>query len=226
MYNPIVSGIWNAATPGGLTVGATLAYNFSGTQTTLARYDNFQMVYDGTWQFAPFDGYATYQLYAGQFDAASTPGAASPGDHLLYTNHGAGPMELDFSSGINGLLFRISTPTTGDVNATVAVYAVSHPTALDTPIMTYSILATNAAGSCSTLIGNPPVPCNLAPYIGFQGLTGARSVIISTTDTAGLLIDSLYLDTSVGAPEPGTIFLFGGAFMFLLMKARREKLRR
>jgi hypothetical protein len=53
----------------------------------------------------------------------------------------------------------------------------------------------NASGSCSTLANSPPVPCNLAPYIGVKGGNGnIRSIVISTTDTAGLLIDTLYLD--------------------------------
>ena len=227
VYNPVANGPWSAVTAGGLAVGATLAYNYSGIQTTLARVDNFQMVYDGGWQFAPFDGYSTWALYSGMFDAASVPGAPAPGDHLLYTNHGEGPLELTFGSDISGALFRISTPTSGDVTATIAAYSVANPTALDTPIMTYSIIATNAAGSCATLIGAPPAPCNLAPYIGFDGLLGVRSLVVSTTDSAGLLIDTLFVDGSEQAvPEPGTWRLFGGTLILLLMMKDRALFRR
>jgi hypothetical protein len=225
VYNPVVSGPWNAVTAGGLTVGATLGPGYSGTQSTIARVDNFQMVFlGGSWQFAPFAGYSTYALYGGMFNAQPNPGAGDPGDHLLFTNHGQGPLELNFSSGISGAMFRISTPTTGDVNATVMAYSVENPTLLDTPIMTYTINATNAAGPCVTLIGSPPVPCDLAPYIGVQGLNGnIRSLVISSPDTAGILIDTLYLDEfSSAAPEPGTCGLLVGALALLVLARRRQ----
>src|SRR4051794_17277805 len=225
VYNPVLNGSWNALTGNGLTVGTTLGPGYNGTQTTIARVDNFQMVFqDGSWQFAPFAGYENYALYGGMFDAQPNAGAGDPGDHLLYTNHGQGPLQLNFSQGVSGAMFRISTPTSGDVNATVMAYSVANPTALDTPIMIYTINATNASGSCATLIGGPPVPCNLAPYIGVQGLNGnIRSIVITSTDTAGLLIDTLYLDESTGVPEPGTFGVIGGAVTLLGVLARRQR---
>jgi hypothetical protein len=221
------NGPWNAITGNGVTVGATLGPGYTGTQATIARYDNFQMVsVDGTWQPAPFAGYSTYNLYSGMFDAQPDPGAGSPGDHLLFTNHGAGPLELDFSQGISGALFRISTPTSGDTVATVSAYAVAHPTALDVPIITYTIRATNASGSCATLASGPPVPCNLAPYIGIEGGNlNILSLVISTTDPAGLLIDTLYLDesgASTEVPEPGTFGYFSAALVLGVVVRRYQ----
>jgi hypothetical protein len=220
-------GPWNAITDNGITVGATLGPGNTGGQTTLARYDNYQMVQvGGVWQYAAFAGYGTYNLAAGMFDAQPDGGAGSPGDHLLTTNNGPGPLQLDFSQGISGALFRISTPTSGDTVATVAAYAVAHPTALDIPIMTYTIRATNASGVCTSLFSGPPVPCNIAPYIGVQGGNGnIRSIVISTPDMAGLLIDTLYLDESGGiggVPEPGTFGFFTIAAAFGVVLRRRQ----
>jgi hypothetical protein len=91
--------------------------------------------------------------------------------------------------------------------------------------MTYSILATNASGSCDTLGLIPPKPCDVAPYIGVQGLNGAvRSIVISGNDVAGILIDTLYLDAAASAaPEPGTMALIGVAAMALIFKQCRRK---
>jgi len=232
VYNPVLNGPWNATTGNGLTVGATLGPAYNGTQTTIARADNFQMVFAGEeegWQVAAFAGYENYALYGGMFDAQPDGFAGFPGDHLLYTNHGEGPLQLRFSQGVSGAMFRISTPTSGDVNATVKAYASLNPGLLDTPLMIYTINATNAAGSCGTLINftnDAPTPCNLAPYIGIQGFNGdIRSLVISTTDSAGLLIDTLYLDENVtDGPEPGTFGLFGCAVTLLGIMVRRKRL--
>jgi len=223
-YDPIANGPWAAVTSGGLGVSSTLAYDYTPLAHSLSRVDNFQMLYQsGAWNFAAYSG-ASYALYSGSFSSASTPGDP-PGDHLLYSKHDQGRLELDFLSGISGILFRVSTPQVGDLNATVRAYDVEHPTSSDIPIMTYSILATNASGSCGGLIQTPPVPCDVAPYIGVQGLNGAlRSIIITTTDTSGLLIDTLFLDAAASeTPEPGTMGLFGVAAMALIFKRNRRK---
>ena len=235
-YNPITSGAWNATTSSLLTVGATLPYDYQGTADTLLRTDNFYRYYDsgtGLWKsyLASGSPYQNYQHYQGMFDAPDTPaeaaGSGAPGDHLLSTSGGAGGLELDFNRGISGVMFRISTPTTGDVNAVLRVYSVAHPTALDAPIYTYTIKATNAAGLCAGLNLGTPVPCNLAPYIGVDGLNGQiRSVIVSSTgDTGGVYIGGLYLDDlgSPDAPEPGTAVMFAGALALFGAIARKRR---
>ena len=128
-------------------------------------------------------------------------------------------------------MFRISTPTTGDVNATINAYAVAHPTALDTPIMTYRINATQSAGLCSGLANgiNAPTPCNTAPWIGIENGNGQiRSVIVNSADNA-TYIGNFYLDDGLfgaDAPEPGTFVLFGSAFAGLVVAAKRRSARR
>jgi len=210
------NGPWiSNPTGNGITVGASFGPGNIGN-TSLARYDNFEMVLEGSqWQFALLDGYATYNLSFAKFGA---------GDNLLTTNNGSGPLELTFSQGISGAMFRVSTPTSGDTVATIAAYAVDHPTLLDTPIMTYTVQATNASGPCYTLFQSPPVPCDQAPYIGVQGGNGnIRSIVITTPDTAGLMIDTLYLDeyVSTGVPEPGTFSIIGAvAVGTMLLRCR------
>src|SRR3954462_7594411 len=44
VYNPVLNGSLNALTGNGLAVGTTLGSGYNGTQTTIARVDNFQMV--------------------------------------------------------------------------------------------------------------------------------------------------------------------------------------
>jgi hypothetical protein len=232
-HNVTLQGPWTALTAGGLEVDVTLPFNYSGITRTLGRADNFQMVCQDSpcsnasnWNFAPFAGYDTWNLYSGTFNSAdqnSQPGAPQ-GDHLLYTANGAGPMELDFDRGINGVYFRISSPTSGDVVATIAAYSVAHPTALDIPIKTYTINATQAAGDCPGLIMTPPQPCNTAPYIGIDGLNGnLRSIIVSTVDTRAMYIDTLYLDSLVGVPEPAAMSLTAGSLALLALLARRKR---
>ena len=56
------------------------------------------------------------------------------------------------------------------------------------------------------------------------GMNGnIRSLVISSTDTAGLLIDTLYLDDGTGVPEPGTLGLLGGAVTLLGVLVRRQR---
>jgi hypothetical protein len=204
---------------------------------SLLRADNFYRYYDtntGLWKAYNATGspYAAYNIYEGMFNAQSTnpsnPAIGSPGDHLLGTNGSTAPLTINFDRGISGVEFRISTPTTGDVNATLYAYSVTNPTAGDTPLFSYTINATNAAGLCAGLESRPPHPCNTAPYIGIDGGNGQiRSVVVSTTDTAGMYIDSLFLDdaqpTGTDSPEPATFVLFGGALAGLAVIARRKR---
>jgi hypothetical protein len=235
-YNTTLNGPWTYTTPEGLTIGLTRGPGYQGTSDTLLRVDNFYRFFDnstGTWR--PFNcptyicvgnPYGSYNTYMGKFDAPPDAGAGLPGDHLVSTNGNRGPLEIQFSEGIGGVKFRISTPTTGDVNATIAAYSVQNPTQFDTPIMTYTIKAVNAAGLCATLDNGfaAPQPCNVAPFLGIEGRPGdIRSVAISTTDNGGLYISSLYIDE---VPEPGTLALFGSALVGLGVAARRRSFRR
>jgi hypothetical protein len=206
-------------TPGqDLNVGLTLPFNYAGGTQKLFRTDNFGMYFDqvsGQWKSYNSFGspYANYNSYMGMFNAPPNAGAGSPGDHLIGSLSGLGAIELQFDRGIDGIMFRISTPTSGDVNATINAYAVANPTNLDTPIMTYRINATNAAGLCNSLAISftTPVPCNVAPWIGVEGGNGQiRSVIVSSTDTATYIGDLYFQDFS-DAPEPGTLVLLGSA---------------
>lgn len=234
-YNPVTSGgPWlAAATDSGLTVGADFGPTYSGTNV-ISRLDNFALVnVEGNWVL-PFTtgAYADWQNWAGTFDAAPDAGVGATGDHLLSTSGGMGALELQFSSGISGALFRISNGTTGDVDATVAAYSVLHPIATDVPIMTYTIHATSLdgtapGGNCAGLSNSPtPIPCNTAPYIGIStgGLLNIRSLVISTPSATGVFLDTLYLDDGMATPEPGTMALTGvvGILAFL---GRRRRLR-
>lgn len=230
---------WNYKTPDGLTVSLTLGPPgvYQGTADTLLRVDNFYKYYDqstGTWKTYNAVGspYGNYSIYMGMFDSKPDANAGTPGDHLVGTSGGKGPLEIQFDRGINGIMFRISTPTSGDVNATIAAYAVPNPTASDTPIATYSIKATNAGGYCASLGSSTPVPCNVAPYIGIEGRPGdIRSVVITTG--SGVYISTLYLDdarhttevpgNTSAVPEPGTWVLLSGSLMALGVAVRRRQ---
>jgi hypothetical protein len=226
-HNVTTSGIWQGVTDGGVQVGATFGPTYSGVKNILLQ-DNFKLVFDGTTWVLPFTGpYANYFGYAGTFNAPPNPDAGTPGDHLLTTPGGSGALELQFGTAIQGALFRISTPTSGDVNATVAAYSVINPTSADVPLMTYTINAhatlgtNNPAGTCDALGLVPPIPCNNAPYIGIDtGLLNIRSLVISTPDN-GLFIDGVFLDE---APEPGT-FALTGVVGILAFLGRRRMLR-
>ncbi len=226
-YNPLASGPWTYQTPGqGLGIGLTLPFDYSGNTNTLMRVDNFATYFDsrvGLWKVYNSNGspYQNYAAYQGMFDAQPDAGAGTPGDHLIASAAGLGAIEIDFSRGISGIMFRISTPTSGDVNATISAYAVKHPTSLDIPILTYRVVATDAAGLCAGLANgfNAPVPCNSAPWIGIEGGNGRiQSVIVSTGDIA-TYIGNFYLDDSFAGPEPGSFVLLGSA---LFGPARRE----
>jgi len=230
-YNPTVTP-WQSTTGSLLGVGLAFGPGYSGGANTLLRVDNFfrYEASPGFWKAYNASGspYSSYNTYMGMFDALPDAGAGSPGDHLISagSNH---PIEIQFDRGINGVMFRVSTPTSGDVHATIQAYAVQNPGLGDIPIYTYSIIATNASGLCATLNnGNltAPTPCNSAPYIGIEGMPqNIRSVVVSTTDAAGLLIGGLYLDDTFdpGAPEPATFTLFGGALAAFAVMARRKK---
>src|SRR5262245_31402788 len=136
-YNPILNGAWTYTTPDDLTVGLTLGPNFAGSNNELLRVDNFYRYFDsgsGMWKAynAPFSPYAGYNSFQGMFDAPPDGGAGSPGEHLIHAN--GNPLEIQFSRGISDIMFRISTPTSSDVQATLAAYAVMNPTASDVPI--------------------------------------------------------------------------------------------
>ena len=228
-YDPLTSGAWTYQTGMGLGIGLTLPFNYSGGTDTLLRADNFSSYFDpnvGIWRYytTPGSPYQNYAAYQGMFDSVPDGGAGAPGDHLIGSAAGLGAMEIDFSRGISGISFRISTPTSGDVNAVINAYAVAHPTALDVPIMTYRINATGAAGLCAGLSNgfSAPTPCNLAPWLGVQGGNGQiRSVIVSSSDYA-TYIGNFYLDDAFSGPEPGTFILFGTAFAGLVLALKRR----
>ena len=167
-----------------------------------------------------------YHIAQSFFDAPPDSGAGIPGDHLLsYENNAGKPLEMQFSQGINGIMFRISTPTTMDVDATIKAYTQMNPGVNDTPIMTYSIHATNSGGTCATLANNPPQPCNTAQYLGIEGLpANIKSVVISSPDMAGFYIGTLYFDTSAlgEVPEPATFILLGGALVGIVAVSRHR----
>lgn len=235
-YDPVAAGSpWIApATSSGLVVGATFGSSYSGS-SVISRVDNFAKVIVGDgFKLASREAeYAAWQTYAGTFGAASDLSATSPGDHLLGTASGVGGFELQFNRGVSGVMFRISTPTSGDVNATVAAYGMLNPTALDTPLMRYTINAhansgPTPGGTCATLFDPAlimPIPCNNAPYIGLQtGANNIRSLVISTPDGAGgLYIDTLYLSEAFdpSVPEPSTFALTGIAGILALFGRRR-----
>jgi hypothetical protein len=226
---------WNYTTANNLTVGLTLPFDYSGGTHSLLRIDNFITYFDpgsGLWRIynnnTPGNPYVNYAAYQGMFNSQPNIGAGSPGDHLIGSQAGLGAMEIDFNQGISGIMFRISTPTTGDVNATINAYAVEHPTALDVPIMTYRINSTQSAGLCAGLANgfNAPTPCNTAPWIGIEnGNNQIRSVIVNSADSS-TYIGNFYIDDGglggVTDPEPGTFVLFGSAFAGLAFAAKRR----
>ncbi len=236
-YNSVTAGSpWIApATASGLVVGATFGPGYSGTDL-ISRVDNFGKVsIGGGWKLATLvPGYNAWQTYAGTFDTPPNAGTAFPGDHLLSTSGGVGAIELQFNRGISGALFRISTPSSGDVNATVAAYSMKNPTAFDKPLVRYTINAYATGGTfapggpCSTLFDDSitPIPCNNAPYIGIQtGAYNIQSLVISTPDVNGLFIDTLYFsDVLEPAPEP-TTFALTAIVGIVAVLGRRQLLR-
>src|SRR5436190_3090778 len=115
------AGTKTFTTGGGLTVGIAEGPGYAGGIDDLLRVDNFEKYFDSgtnTWRDYNASGspYMNYHIAQSFFDAPPDSGAGIPGDHLLsYENNAGKPLEMQFSQGINGIMFRISTPTSADV---------------------------------------------------------------------------------------------------------------
>jgi hypothetical protein len=216
-YDPAANGPWTGHSTNDVQVSASLGPGYTGTGD-LVRADNLAMIYDsdlGQFWFARLvPGYATEQYFRGHFASADSSSYAGqiPGDHLIGTWEPStnAPLMLSFNDDLSGVGFRISAKTLSTFDVTLEAFDVSNPSATTTPIGTYSFDGLTGGGDCADLASLTPVPCNDAPFVGIAGLSGIRSIVITTNDVQGLYVDTLSLhDTPASVPEPGGMILMG-----------------
>ena len=150
-------------------------------------------------------------MFQGHFDSIPDAGSGTPyGDHLVGFSSAQGPLLIQFSDALMSVGFNISSKVLLGVDATVKAYAVLNPTSSDIPIFLYQ---------------SPPVPCNDAPFVGIASSSAQiRSLLISSTDTAGFYINGLYLGTEQ-VPEPAAVFLIGGGLLLIGGVSRKYRAR-
>jgi hypothetical protein len=131
--------------------------------------------------------------------------------------------EIAALSGSNSL-FQVDVQAFGNGGVSLGSYTLTESGAY------------GSGGTCSTLTGRPPVPCNDAPYVGFYDPEGRiRSIYISVCAVGavcnpnlagyapiGFAIDSLLVDE---IPEPAMPLLIGGGLAAILLYGRKRRSR-
>ncbi|HEY1339759.1 MAG TPA: hypothetical protein VGF59_19740 [Bryobacteraceae bacterium] len=232
---------WTGLSQNGITVSLQAS-------NTLGRFDNVSKIFNGSiWQSASTAD-PNLQTFRGNFDAPpNTAGpeynvgsnynsaaltdnnaaAANYGDHLVKVMGGS-DLTLDFSTGIEGLGFRISASQLATFDVTMALYSdVAHTSLAGF----FSASGFDGGGDCAALDNSTPAPCNIAPLVGWiNSGTPILSAVIHTNDAQGFLIDTLFLQTAGGnnnngndpTPEPAVVGLVGAGLLAIVVRARRR----
>jgi hypothetical protein len=222
-YNPAANSgnPWQALSSGGMTVSLNTGPDFTGA-SNMQRVDNGYLYNPGSgWAPVPL---SLASMFTGHFNQVPNMGVGnSYGDNLVGFTGNQGPLLIQFSAPVYSVGFYISSKVSLSVDATVKAYSVLNPTSSDIPILSYRVTDTaggGSGGSCPGLSQTPPVPCNDAPFLAIDGISQQfKSIVISSTDTRGFYIDTLYLGTTPGVsvepdtPEPASALLIGGGLL-------------
>ncbi len=130
------------------------------------------------------------------------------GDHLVGVSGPVSSILLVFDRDITDLGFRVAAANSAGFDFTMQAFADSSGTGH--PIFENVWTSLTGGGICSTLRQN--VACGDAPFLGFTGAGGVRSLLLTSSDPDGFFIDSLYYnilgsnpgdDPSGGDPSGG-----------------------
>ncbi len=124
------------------------------------------------------------------------------GDHLVGISGPGSFILLVFDQDITDLGFRVAAAQTAGFNFTMQAFG--DMTGSGTPIFDNAWTGLTGGGVCSTLHSN--VACDDAPFVGFTGASGVRSLLLTSSDPNGFFIDSLHynlLGSDPGGDPPG-----------------------
>ncbi len=217
---------------------------------TLERADNTALAWDAStskWVMPTMaNGFSsTINTFAGQFGAPSCEQSGpvcqinNPpygpdnypyqfGDPLLGavgSKDGDADMTFNFTQGLYGVAFEVSSKTAANFIATLDAYDSS-----GNLLGVYQVNSTGGGGVCNSLTGfltGGPTPCNDAPLIQFYDPEGRiASVVLTVNDDTGAYVDGLSMDdapllSDTGAPEPHTAPLIGIGLICLILAGRR-----
>jgi len=223
-YDPAANSntAWQVVSSSGITVGLNTGPGFTGNPT-LERVDNGYL-YDLGESWIPIP-VSQASMFDGHFNSIPNAGSGAPyGDHLVGFGSAQGPLLIQFSAPVSAVGFYISSKVLLGVDATIKAYTTLNPTTSDIPFVSYRVTDTGgggAGGSCPGLYQSPPVPCNDAPFLAVNSaLPQIRSVVITSSDTSGFYIDSLYFGAEQ-VPEPATGLLIGIGLVALSIRSKK-----
>jgi len=208
------SGPWTTSNDG---VNITLS-----SVGLLQRAQNTVFAWDGSeWTLPDFVANDNVNTFEGHFGAPSSPTSTPALGDALVGVVGPSSLTINFSAPVLSAGFDISSKTLANFTATLQAFDSNNNL-----LGTYTIVANGLGGLCAGL-GNltpNPTPCNNAPFIGFLGQNAAQisSLVVSTNDTNGLFLDSLYVQDSQAVPEPSVIFLMGSGLCVIGLFRRRN----
>lgn len=190
----------------------------------LQRAQNTAFAWDGSeWTLPDFVANANVNTFQGHFGAPSSPQSTPAFGDALVGVVGPSSLTINFSAPILSAGFMISSKTLANFTATLQAYDTSNNL-----LGTYSIVANGLGGLCAGLgnlqTGNPQ-PCNDAPFLGFLGKNPQAqigSLVVSTNDTNGMFLDTLFVQDSQAVPEPSVIFLMGSGLCVIGLFRRRN----
>lgn len=208
------SGPWQTSNNG---VNITLS-----SAGLLQRAQNTVFAWDGSeWTLPDFIANDQVNTFQGQFGAPSAPSATPNYGDALVGVVGPSSLTINFSAPVLSAGFMISSKTLSNFSATLQAYDANNNL-----LGTYNIW-NGTGGVCAGLgVLNPnPTACNDAPFVGFIGQNSQSqisSLVVSTNDTNGMFIDSLFVQDSQAVPEPSVIFLMGSGLCVIGLFRRRN----
>ena len=238
----LFNGVWTVNS-GGINFSAStnLTPNTGGLQTAVNYSDVFE---GGIWISRLFSANTQPYGFQGHFDAPPDTSPSSPippgtpGDSLIGLavngTTSAGILTMSFSDPLESLGFRLASNYNSSFEATISVFSGLNGTGT---MIDQLNLSSTAGGICTSLssganMPHVPVPCNDAPFLGFLSTGGIHSVTVSTNDSRGFYIGSLFFTPGGGSggivtPEPASLVLCGfgmAALAFGRLRRRRSQL--